>query len=101
MGEQACALAQAVDYTFTTGDGAELTNFAVDNYTPYNDQSNVPTNTRIAIQYNQRVNPLSLDALRLREWNTGREVAVEVSLERPDTVVLLHLTLFISVGFSS
>jgi large repetitive protein len=77
----------AVESTFSTGAGANLTALTTIDTSPYSSQTNVATNTRISIQYNQRINPLTLSSVG-QLYDTVLGSYVDVVLERDDTVII-------------
>ena len=70
------ALGTAVSSQFTTGIGADLQRPTVTTMTPFNGESNVPTNTLLQVEVSERINPLAVTEgnFWLRNNTTGQNV---------------------------
>ncbi len=79
------ALTTVVTSTFTTGDGADLSQPIFIQVDPVNGATDVPTNLVAQVQFSEVVNPLTVtpSSLFLEERNTGRDVRGTV-LVAPD-----------------
>ncbi|MCH2042462.1 MAG: Ig-like domain-containing protein, partial [Saccharospirillaceae bacterium] len=83
--------AVAVSHDFTTGDGAELATLQIIEQSPFDNQTDVPLNTRIGLTFNQHLHPLDVSAsLRLTDSFDGSPVAFPLDIERVrgDTLVV-------------
>ncbi|WDE04115.1 Ig-like domain-containing protein [Thalassomonas viridans] len=75
-------LAQSQEFAFTTGAGADSQGGSWLSYSPANNALDVPLNTGISTEFNERIDPTSLNSNSYRLYNqtTGRNVPGQLSL---------------------